>query len=276
MIESFLVLILIGLGVGTLGTLIGAGGGFILVPLLILLYPAMEADSITAISLGIVALNALVGSVAYIRKGRVDFKAGLIFAAATIPGSIIGVYATQYIPRGKFDMLFAIVLIALAIFLFTGGGKRRNKPLDYINPDYVVTEKADKYGTVYKYSYNRRLGIIIAVFIGFFSPLFGIGGGVIHVPAMTEVLSFPVHIATATSQFILGIMSLVSVVVHYLNGSYNDPQVVKLMLGLGMGVIPGAMLGARLSTKVKGKVIIRVLSISLALIGLRILFGALF
>src|ERR1051325_9325772 len=100
--DNFFVLILAGIVVGTLGTLMGAGGGFILVPALILTHHSLSPEIITAISIAIVAANAISGSVAYARAGRIDYKAGLVFALFTIPGSILGVYNTQYIPRLAF------------------------------------------------------------------------------------------------------------------------------------------------------------------------------
>lgn len=273
--EIDFILILLGIGIGALGTLIGAGGGFILVPVLILLYPTMKPEVLTAVSLAIVMVNALVGTIAYYQKRRIDFKAGIIFAVATIPGSIIGVFVTTMIPRGQFDVLFGILLILLAFFLFFKSGKRKgkSKELRTIKPGYTFQRKKDKNGVIYEYAYSIKTGIIISLFIGFFSPLFGIGGGIIHVPAMTEILYFPVHIATATSQFVLGVMAMISVCVHYFQGSYDNPEVVRLMILLGIGVVPGSLLGARLSTLIKGGVIIKVLAISLAIIGLRILFN---
>lgn len=274
--EIDFILILLGIGIGALGTLIGAGGGFILVPVLILLYPTMKPEVLTAVSLAIVMVNALVGTIAYYQKRRIDFKAGIIFAVATIPGSIIGVFATTMIPRGQFDVLFGILLILLAFFLFFKSGKRKgkSKELRTIKPGYTFQRKKDKNGVIYEYAYSIKTGIIISLFIGFFSPLFGIGGGIIHVPAMTEILYFPVHIATATSQFVLGVMAMISVCVHYFQGSYDNPEVVRLMILLGIGVVPGSLLGARLSTLIKGGVIIKVLAISLAIIGLRIMYNA--
>lgn len=274
--EIDFILILLGIGIGALGTLIGAGGGFILVPVLILLYPTMKPEVLTAVSLAIVMVNALVGTIAYYQKRRIDFKAGIIFAVATIPGSIIGVFVTTMIPRGQFDVLFGILLILLAFFLFFKSGKRKgkSKELRTIKPGYTFQRKKDKNGVIYEYAYSIKTGIIISLFIGFFSPLFGIGGGIIHVPAMTEILYFPVHIATATSQFVLGVMAMISVCVHYFQGSYDNPEVVRLMILLGIGVVPGSLLGARLSTLIKGGVIIKVLAISLAIIGLRILYNA--
>ena len=115
--------------------------------------------------------------------------------------------------------------------------------------------------------------MILSVFVGYFSPLLGIGGGIIHVPAMSEWLLFPVHIATATSHFILAIMATVSVITHYFQGSYNNPAVVKMLIGLAIGVIPGAQLGAYLSRRMKGRVIIKALAVSLAIVGIRILIS---
>ena len=84
----YLEFIALGLGVGTYGTLIGAGGGFVLMPLLLLLYPYETPEKLTSISLAIVCLNALSGSGAYALMKRIDYKSGLIFAAATCTGSI--------------------------------------------------------------------------------------------------------------------------------------------------------------------------------------------
>src|SRR5699024_10761788 len=126
MTESFLLLILLGLGVGTLGTLIGAGGGFIMVPVLILLYPDMSPEHITAIYMAIVEINATMGSISYMRSQRIDYKAGIIFAVATIPGSILGVWVNQYFSIEVFNIIFGIVLIALSILLFVNGGKKKS------------------------------------------------------------------------------------------------------------------------------------------------------
>lgn len=270
--DNIYLLILIGFAIGTIGTLIGAGGGFILVPLLILLQPNFSAETITAISMVVVASNATSGSLAYMSTKRVDYKAGLIFAAFTIPGSILGVFTTKFIPRDVFDIIFGIVLFALAVFLFFKGGNKVpvEKPVTK-NKGWVEQHLVDKWNESYDYAYDMKKGTLLSVFVGYFSPLLGIGGGIIHVPAMVEWLRFPVHIATATSHFILAIMATVSVIVHISQGTYDDPLVLKMIIGLVIGVIPGAQLGAFLSRKLKGNVIIKALSVSLAIVGLRIL-----
>lgn len=269
--DNIIVLIAIGFLVGTLGTLIGAGGGFILVPFMLLAFPAFSPDVVTAISIAVVAANATSGSTAYMRAKRVDYKAGIIFAICTIPGSILGVITTKYIPRGVFDLLFGVILIALAVFLFFRGKKKAVAKETVAHPSQTHQRLVDKWGEEYDYSYNLKLGMFISVLVGYFSPLLGIGGGIIHVPAMIEWLNFPVHLATATSHFILAIMATVSVIVHAVSGTYNDPLVLKMTLSLIVGVIGGAQLGAYLSRRIQGKFIVKALAISLAIVGIRIL-----
>lgn len=275
--ENIYLLIIIGFIIGALGTLIGAGGGFILVPLLIIMRPDFTPETVTAISMVIVACNAISGSIAYMSAKKVDYKAGIIFAICTIPGSILGVLTTKIIPKDIFDIIFGILMLGLAAFLFFKGGElksvnKHNKPLP-VHKGWIHQHLVDKWGEKYDYAYNLKWGMLLSVFVGYFSPLLGIGGGIIHVPAMAEWLLFPVHIATATSHFILAIMATVSVIVHYFQGNYNDPLVLKMVTGLAIGVIPGAQLGAYLSRKMNGKYIIKALAVSIGIVGIKILIS---
>lgn len=272
--EIIFLLIITGFLIGTLGTLIGAGGGFILVPFLIIMYPDFSPETITAISMVVVAANAISGSIAYMNARRVDYKAGIIFAICTIPGSILGVLTTKIIPRTLFDVVFGFLMLGLAVFLFLKGGKHTSVDKKALaKTGWVRQQLVDKWGEKYSYSYDIRLGMVLSVFVGYFSPLLGIGGGIIHVPAMAEWLLFPVHIATATSHFILAIMSTVSVVTHYFQGNYNDPLVLKMVISLVVGVVPGAQLGAFLSRKIEGKYIIKALAVSIGIVGIKILIS---
>ena len=91
-----LYLIPLGFVIGAYGTLIGAGGGFVLMPLLLLLYPEESPEVITGISLAVVFFNALSGSVAYAKMKRIDYRSGLLVSLATIPGAILGPLTTPY------------------------------------------------------------------------------------------------------------------------------------------------------------------------------------
>lgn len=271
--DNWIVLICIGSIVGAAGTLIGAGGGFILVPLLILIHPEFSPEIVTAISIAIVASNAISGSIAYASSGRIDYKAGLLFAIFTIPGSIAGVYTTKYIPKEVFHFVFGFLLILLAVFLFIKKQSAGSVHSSAENKHWKHHVLTDKEGKTYHYSFNQSKGIFISILVGYLSPILGIGGGIIHVPALVNWLHFPVYVATATSHFILAIMATVSVIVHIINGNYHDPHVLRMVIALSIGVVPGAQLGAFLSHKIHGNIIIRALAICLAIVGLRILFG---
>lgn len=266
-------LIITGLIIGTVGTLIGAGGGFILVPFLLLFYTEFPPEVVTAISIAVVAVNSISGSMAYAKSGRIDYKAGLVFAVFTIPGSILGVYTVKYIPQNVFKIIFGIMLIGLSVYLFfKNKAIISNSVISSEKKGYKHTVLTDKSGTTYEYSYKQSIGSLISVVVGYISPLLGIGGGIIHVPAMVNWLKFPVYIATATSHFILAIMATVSVITHAINGTYNNTDIVLTIVYLSLGVIPGAQLGAYFSHKIKSHTIIRALAVCLIIVGIRILF----
>ena len=261
-------LLAIGIGVGSFGTLVGAGGGFLLVPLLALLEPSMPPRSVTAVSLAVVAMNATSGALAYYRQRRIDLHSGVPFALATLPGSIAGVLLTRFVSRTVFDGIFAVLLIALAVFVVLAHEDEPTSAPEGGGWGHVLRRLTDASGADYRYRVNVPLGIGISLLVGLASSFLGIGGGVIHVPALVGVLGFPAHIATATSHFVLAIMASAGTVTHVvsgdLDGLYGETAI------LGAGAIVGAQIGARLSTRVHGVVIIRVLAISLMFVGARL------
>ncbi len=248
------VLIPLGFLTGLLGTLVGAGGGFIMLPVLIFLYPELEPETITAISMTVIFFNALSGTIAYARMRRIDYKAGLVFAVMALPGAYLGTLATHHISQRLFHALVGSILLAIALFLI------------------YRTRRAAKLPREHGAGMSRRqllLGGILSAGVGFVSSLIGIGGGIIHVPALIYLLGFPVHAATATSHFVLVFTSATAVGGHLAMGSLTAvlPQIVCL----SAGVIVGAQIGARLSRRVKGTWIIRGLAGAVGVVSLRIL-----
>jgi hypothetical protein len=265
-------LTLLGFVVGTFGTLIGAGGGFVLMPILLLLYPDESVDILTAISLAVVFFNALSGSWAYGRMGRIDYRSGLIFAAATVPGAILGALTTNYIPRRPFDAVLGVVMVGACLFLMLPQGRPKESES---SPGTGRTRRrvVDAEGRVHTYAYDMRVGVGLSAVVGYVSSVLGIGGGIIHVPALARLLNFPVHLATATSHFILAIMAFANTVAHIAHGSFA--QGADRTVFLSVGVLFGAQLGAWLSNRLHGRAIIRLLAAGLGFLGLRILLGAL-
>lgn len=269
---QYLWLIPFGFIIGTYGTLIGAGGGFVLVPMLLLLYPEEPPEIITSISLAVVFFNALSGSTAYVRMRRIDYKSGLLFSVAAIPGAILGALTTAYIPRRLFDAILGLLMIAVAVFLLIVPPGKKETVRHNLNYHFKrnLVEAND---TVHTFSYNPILGVGLSLFVGYISSLLGIGGGIIHVPVLVHLLNFPIHIATATSHFILAFMALAGTVVHIATGTFYHG--VRRTILLAIGVLVGAQLGARFSSNIHGAWIMRGLAIALGLVGIRILIMAL-
>jgi uncharacterized protein len=272
--EHYAGLIGLGLVLGALGTLIGAGGGFVLMPVLLLLYPQDSPDTITSISLAVVFFNALSGSWAYARMRRIDYRSGALFALATVPGAIAGALTTDYISRRAFNIVFGVLMTAAAAYLVRGRVAVAAGPVAGTR-GHTAREVVEKDGTVHRFSYDLRIGMGLSLLVGYVSSFLGIGGGIIHVPALVYLLGFPVHIATATSHFILAIMAFTGTAVHIAAGSFAHGGIRRTAL-LGLGVLFGAQVGAWLSSRVHGVWIIRGLAVALGLVGLRILAMALF
>lgn len=271
MIQQYLWLIPLGFIIGAYATLMGTGGGFILAPILLLLYPGENPETITSISLAVVFFNSLSGSIAYARAKRIDYRSGLIFSAATIPGAILGALTTPLIPRQIFDVAFGTLMVAASAFLFycPSGGKQVQSD----NPSQHLAEpsvKAD--ARLHPFAYNPVIGAGICFFIGYITSLLGVGGGFIEVPAMVYLLNFPVHIATATSQFIVAVMAFAGSATHVAAGLFH--RGVRRTVALAIGVVMGAQLGAWVSEHVHGNWIIRSLAIVLGFVGLRLIVMA--
>ncbi len=270
-LKAYLELICLGFVTGAYGALIGAGGGFVLMPVLLILYPGQSPELLTSISLAVVFFNTLSGSEAYAFMGRVDFRSGALFAAATIPGAVIGALATAYVPRRAFDLVLGALLILGSIFLLAQPKMIRLRESAAPKRWWVTHRLKEVFGGAsYEYSFNPVVGVALSLFVGFLSSFLGIGGGIIHVPALVYLLNFPVHVATATSHFILMVMALTGTVVHFVTGTFAHAGIHRT-LALAVGVLIGAPLGAHLSGRLRGSWIIRGLALALRVVGLRII-----
>jgi uncharacterized membrane protein YfcA len=257
--QTAALLLALGVLAGTYGTIVGAGGGFVIIPAFLLLYPDDSAATVTSISLAVVLFNATSGSVAYARLRRIDYRTGVAFALATIPGAVAGALATHAVPRRTFDALFGVVLISVSAYialrptLSESGGRWWPRANTY-------RSLVDAEGNRYSYAFNWQTGVGISFLVGLLASFLGLGGGIIHVPVMVAVLGFPAHIAVATSHFILIFTSLA-----------GDWQKV---IPLAIGAVVGAQAGARLSQRLPEKAIVRLLALALFSVGIRLLVAA--
>ena len=252
---DILFFLILGLGVGTFGTLVGIGGGLICVPIFILflsdggVYPYFHtAAQIAGTSLVVVMANAMSGTLAYIRQKRVLFSAAIPFAIATLPGAVLGSWIVNKFSTTMLDLYFGIFLLLMSIIMYWNS---THKPVSNI----MELPK--------DFHYNRTLGIVASLGVGFISSIFVIG----HVPLMIYLLGFPVHVATATSHFVLACSSAFGVISHFmLNHIIWVPAIC-----ISIGAAVGAQIGAKISKKTKSKVILMLLSLAMFALGIRLI-----
>ena len=266
-----LLLVVVGFVVGALGTLVGAGGGFALVPVLLFIYPHDPPEVITTVSLAVAFFNALSGSAAYARQRRIDYRTALLFAAAAVPGSILGAYAVRFVPRTAFNVMFGLLMIGIAVLVMLHPAPKMGERTAHRGE--VRRTLRDRYGHTYHWAFRPMRGVVLSFVIGFLSTMLGIGGGIIHVPVMVLLLTFPVHVAAATSQLILAIMAFTGTLTHILAGEFGE--VWERVLLIGVGVVLGAQLGAALAPHARPVLITRGLAAGLTLVGVRLLLRAL-
>lgn len=259
----------LGFLVGAIGTFVGAGGGFLLVPFLAFYDATLSPSEITGITLAVAFGNSFSGSVAYAKARRIDYRSGLAFALASIPGALLGATSSTLLPRRVFATAFGLFMIGVAALLWFKPAPKRPRPA----PRFGKAERrfTDSAGTLHHYVFNLPLGIGLSMGVGLLSSLLGIGGGLIHVPVMTFLLNFPVHIATATSHFTMVLMTLSATVAHASMGLF-DGRILVMTCALTAGVIPGAQLGAALSARAKNNTILRGLALGLFIVALRLLW----
>lgn len=235
--------------------MIGAGGGFLLVPILIYLYPAYSHQQITGMSMMLVAFNSTSGSLAYLYKRLVHLPAARAFILASLPGAVMGVYCGKFVNRNLFELIFGVALILYAIFMILK--KAPNSPLTDMRSDSPISRNI----------YIK--GMLISFFVGFLASFLGIGGGIIHVPLLVHMLAFPVHMAAGTSHFILAFTSWTALSSHLYQGDVSIFN--PIVLSLCIGAVVGAQGGAYLSKFVKGQTILRVLGLALLIVGSRLI-----
>ena len=264
MLEAIL-LVLLGLGVGVFGAVVGAGGGFLLVPILLIAYPERDPATVTAISLAVVFANATSGAIAYAWQRRIDYRSGIWWALAAIPGALGGALLVGIIPRDVFAVVFAVALAGVATHLIL----RREATVlrEPITGRGAISRRIrDRQGQNFFYTFRLWHGLSIAAAMGFVSGLLGAGGGVLQVPLLTIILRFPVHIATATSQFAYALIALEATAVHLVTGGLHlDEHLVEAAF-IAAGAVVGAQIGARVAARIRGAVILRVLAAALPLV----------
>lgn len=227
------------------GSMVGLGGGFILVPILRIFLGFAPADA-AGTSLVLIVANSASGALTYLLQRRVHLKIGLLIAAGGLPGSILGAIASFHISARLFDTILAVLLVAVAVDMAWNAQRRMAG-----RPEH------ERVASIKGMSYRAAFGL--GFIVGIFSSLFGLGGGIVLVPSFLYFSELPAHSISATSHFAILLTSPVGLVVHILQRDIVARDILPLVAG---GLL-GGPIGARLSLRLKSPQLLIVVAIAL-------------
>ncbi|MFY9720820.1 MAG: sulfite exporter TauE/SafE family protein [Candidatus Cybelea sp.] len=227
------------------GSMVGLGGGFILVPILRLFLGFSPADA-AGTSLVLIVANSASGAFTYLLQRRVHLKIGWLIAAGGLPGSILGAIASVHISPRLFDTILAVLLIAVSVDMALNAQRR-------------IAGRSEHRRVAAIKGMSYRAAIALGFIVGIFSSLFGLGGGIILVPTFLYFSELPAHAISATSHFAILLTSPVGLVVHVFQRDIIARDIVPLVLG---GLLGGPV-GARLSLRLRSPQLLIVVAIAL-------------
>lgn len=236
-----------GVAAGVLGGGLGLGGGFILVPLLVL--AGFDRHRAHATSLAAIVFIAAAGALSFGASGEIDVAVGVVIGVGGIVGSALGATVMNRISARALTIIFSVVLLVAALRMIFGGD-----PLPGAS-DF------SEWGRVV-------LALGIGILAGFFAGLAGVGGGVVIVPASVLLLGLDQHEAQGTSLLAIVLTAISGTIVNLRNSR------VRPMDGLfaGVGGAVGSLVGSRLALEIEGRTLSLLFGIMVLLVALRSLY----
>ena len=240
-----LVIFLVSIIAGFIGALFGLGGGVLIIPFLTLVEGVPVPLAVGASIVSVVATSSS-SAAAYVQDHLTNLRLGMFLEIGTVAGAITGAFVAVFLPASALFILFGLILLYATIIMIRARG------IDF--PANVRPDKASRIlalgsqyedhslNRVVKYEVTRTpLTAFIGYFAGIVSGLLGVGGGIINVPTMNLVSKVPVKVASATSNFMIGVTAAASASVYLLRGDVHPLLAAPLIIG----VAGGALLGTR-------------------------------
>ncbi|HTW59372.1 MAG TPA: sulfite exporter TauE/SafE family protein [Terriglobales bacterium] len=243
-------LVILGFLAGLLGALTGIGGGVLLTPVLALYFGIPIREAIGTSLVAVITTSAASSSV-HLQRHTTDIRLGMTLELATSFGAAVTAYLVGYFNRNFLEGIFAAFLLYSSITILARGGK--------VKKEYDANPALNgEIGEMEVPPYEPKrypLGLSASLVAGALSGLLGIGGGPIKVPVMFIFMNVPLMVATATSNFMVGVTAAASAIVYYRRGDIIAADAAPL----AVGVFLGSLLGARLAPRINRKIVVYLL-----------------
>jgi uncharacterized membrane protein YfcA len=243
MLSAFLVVL--GFFAGLLGALTGIGGGVLLTPILALHFGIPIRQAIGTSLVAVITTSAASSSV-HLQRHTTDIRLGMTLELATALGAAVTAYLVGYFNRNLLEGLFAGFLLYSSLMIIARRGKVKDRAIPSGRGEVVIPPYEPR---------RYPLGLAASLIAGGLSGLLGIGGGPLKVPVMFIFMNVPLMVATATSNFMIGVTAAASAIVYYRRGDI----LVGIAAPLAVGVFVGSLLGARLAPRIQTKYVVYLL-----------------
>jgi hypothetical protein len=259
-------------GAGLLGALTGLGGGLVVVPMMTLLFHIDLRYAIGASLVSVIATSSGAAA-AYVREGFTNVRVGIFLEVATTVGALVGAALAGFIPTNALAILFGVVLLYTAYRSFqTREEHSIDGPPDplavrlRLNSTYPTADGLRAYSVQ-----GVKAGFALMFAAGILSALLGIGSGIVKVLAMDRSMKLPFKVSTTTSNFMIGVTAAASAGV-YLHRGYIEPV---LAFPVMLGVLGGALLGARILAGAKTMWLRRIFTAVVVILAVEMLYKGL-
>lgn len=249
-------LVIIGLITGSLAGMLGAGGGFVTVPLLVAI--GLNVHIAVSLSLAYYVWVAAAGVLRHLRQGSIDVSLGLILMAPGVVAAQLGSQLSHRLPSKALELMVSLLLIAVLGFFATvrppagdsaaatapagePGAERGTARHSRLALPRVRTVR----GRVYRYTVRVPRAGVIGASVGFVSGLFGVGGGFILVPLLVGVIHVPMQVAVGSDLVAITGNAMSGAIGHVLAGDIHLGAILSMATPLVAGGLIGSQLGAR-------------------------------
>jgi uncharacterized protein len=257
---------------GFLGALTGLGGGVVIVPLLTSVFGVDIRYAVGASLVSVIA-TSLGAASTYIKKGYTNLRLGMFLEVATTMGALIGALIATFISAKALTIVLAVVLLYSAYLSqqpkLENSDNELSDPLGsylQLNSSYPTSDGLISYSV-----HSVPVGFSVMLVAGVISGLLGIGSGAFKVLAMDQVMRIPFKVSTTTSNFMIGVTAAASAGVYLARG-YIDPG---LSMPVMLGVLPGALLGAKVLVGAKTQTLRILFSLVLVVMALKMVYNSL-
>ncbi len=237
-----IILAIVGFAAGTLGSIVGLGGGILIIPVLAV-YMGVPMHHAIGVSLMAVIATSTATSSVNVERGVTDIRLGMTLELATTLGAAAAAVIAGYVHRTTLAILFTCFLLYTGLSMLRRAWQGRSQKAEVTIPAYQIR--------------NYPHGLGAAFLAGGMSGLLGIGGGAIKVPVMFLFMGVPLRVATATSNFMIGVTASASAFIYWGRGDV----VLSLAAPIIVGVFAGSLTGARLAPKLRTSYVLAILII---------------